>query len=531
MCREAELSGSEPQGERREHADPGVVISKRLVIINAASTVFAQLLNLFGLLWMLQYLLARISPEEFAVYPVLMSIMVFAPLFFSFFTIGVSRYIVEAYAKGDLARVPEIVSSIAPIIALISVGFLVAGWTFAYFIADIVTIAPKMVESARVMMALLVLSFSLRMILLPFGVGFHVRQRFVELNFLGVFRDTLRIVLLFVFLTTISASVEWVVVATVISEFAFIVLVTARSMQMTPEVRFRAGAFNRATATSLLSFGLWTTLGQLASVIYTNAGTLLLNAYGSAIDVTNYHLGVTCYRQLWTMVGLAQQPLQPALIAMHAADDSARLGRTAIRGGRYALWASMVVATPLSLFAHDFVALYIGPQFDEAAIVLILLMVIFPFAMPTVLLAMIAMAKAKVSRFNIAALINTLVCVGGMSVALLVWDLGDVGVTAALAGGTIIGQLVFFWGFQLKLANVQPRDFLRETLWTGLLPAVAGGAVWLILREAIDVDSWGELAAAVVPGVLVYFVVLFRFCLDDSDRRGLGGVIRKLRRA
>ena len=81
----ARLANANTGARRISH----VVISKRLVVTNAVSAVLVRLLNVFLLLWVYHYLLARISPEQFAVYPVVMAMMLFAPLFFSFFT-GVS---------------------------------------------------------------------------------------------------------------------------------------------------------------------------------------------------------------------------------------------------------------------------------------------------------------------------------------------------------------------------------------------------------------------------------------------------------
>lgn len=50
-----------------------VEISKRLVLINSGSSVLAHLVNISILLWLHQYLLRRISPEEYSLYPVIVS--------------------------------------------------------------------------------------------------------------------------------------------------------------------------------------------------------------------------------------------------------------------------------------------------------------------------------------------------------------------------------------------------------------------------------------------------------------------------
>ena len=242
-----------------------MIVSQRLVAINAASSVGARLLNVTVLLWMYQYLLTRISPEEFAVYAVLMAVMGFAPLFFSVFTGGVSRYIVEAYALGQPRRVAEITSSILPLLGAASATFLMAGLVVAAFIEDVLKIAPGMVDTARLMLCLLVANYALQILTLPFTTGFHVRQRFVELNMLGILRDLLRIILLVTLLVGIGPSVLWVVVASVISDQAYLAATVYRSLQLVPEVRFKAKLFRWETGRKLISFGLWTTLGELAN--------------------------------------------------------------------------------------------------------------------------------------------------------------------------------------------------------------------------------------------------------------------------
>jgi O-antigen/teichoic acid export membrane protein len=312
-----------PAGNSPDHRH--VTVSQRLVAINAASSLVARLLNVTVLLWMYQYLLTRISPEEFAVYPVVTAVMVFAPLFFSLFTGGVSRHIIEAYAVGQTRRVAEIVSSILPLLGAASAAFLLIGLVGTAFVEDILKIAPGMEDDARLMLFLLVVSYALQMAMLPFTMGFHVRQRFVELNIIGVLRDLLRIALLLALLVGIGPSVLWVVVASVIAEQAHLAAVVVRSRQLVPEARFDSELFRWATARELVSFGLWTTVGQLANIIAASAGVLILNAYGSALDVTVYHLAATAFRQIQSVIVSAASPLLPALTAMHSLADRARL--------------------------------------------------------------------------------------------------------------------------------------------------------------------------------------------------------------
>lgn len=104
--------------------------------------------------------------------------------------------------------------------------------------------------------------------------------------------------LLLVFLLAIEASVVWVVVATVIAELTYILVTVFWSRILVPELKLDPHVFNWKTAAELTSFGIWTTIGRLGNIMYSNAATIVLNKMGSALDVANYHLGATLFRQM-----------------------------------------------------------------------------------------------------------------------------------------------------------------------------------------------------------------------------------------
>jgi len=486
------------------------------------------LLNVTVLLWMYQYLLARVSPEEFAVYAVLMALIAFAPLFFSVFTGGVSRYIVEAYALGKPQRVAEITSSILPLLAAASAAFLIVGLVLAAFIEDALTIAPGMEDTARLMLVLLVVNYALQMVTLPYTTGFHVRQRFVELNLLQVLRDVLRIILLVTFLVGIGPSVLWVVVASVVAEQAYLAVSVFRSRRLVPEVRFKARLFDWATGRKLVSFGLWTTLGQLANMMVSSVGVLILNAYGTALDVTVYHLGATAFRQIEAVIGLAAFPLLPALTAMHSLADKARLARTTLRGGRYGLWVALFVACPAAIYSREFVQLYLGDGFSEAAIVLSIFMGIFLFLGPTSLLPMLAMAMARVRDYHLAFFASSVVALSITLYLVANQGMGATGVALSLLIATGLAELLYFWPLELRLTGASWRDFMTAVLMRGLFPAIAASGVWVLIGQLHPPDTWLALSLAVIAGAVAYVATLAAFCLDEKDRSIVTRMVRKV---
>ena len=508
-----------------------VEISKSLVLVNSASAVVARLLHVTVLVWLFQYLLDRISEDEFAILAVVTAVMVFVPILTSFLTSGISRYVVEAYARDESGRVIEIVSSIFPLLALCGSCFLVLGGSFAWNIDFFLTIAPDHLGDARLMMALLFLGFSAHLMLLPFGVGFHVRQRFVLLNVLGVGRELLQSGLLFVLLLGVSTRVLWVVVASVSANLTFVIVVTLVSRRLVPLLRFEHKRFRWNTAKSIMNFGFWTTLGQVSSMIYFAADTFILNKLGSTLDQTIFRVGALFDNQVHGMAAMASAPVQPALTAMHATGDRQRLGNAYLRGGRYALFATLLVTGPLLIYRTDFIRLYLDDSFIETATVLGLLMALHPFIYPSIMLGKIAVATARIRAVYCAILLSqvakvavTLFLVGTLKMGAIGCALGTF-VTLSLA------NLFVFWPMGLKMMNIPFSRFLRETLIPGFAPAVAGVFVWYALKSYEPPQSWFQLIVYTFVGHIAYGTTLFFYSLVPDERRNLRGLIEKLIKA
>lgn len=510
-----------------EQGAPSVEISKKLVFINAASSAATRLFNVIVLVWMYEYLLQRISPEEFAVYPVVAAVIVFAPLFSSLFTGGISRFVIDAYARGNARRVTEIVSSILPLMAAGGLALLGSGLALSWYIDQVLTVSPDRVWDAQVMMALLVLNFVFETVLLPYSVGFHVKQRFVRLNLIHIARDILRMAILLILLVGVSPRVLWVVVATVIANIASVVVITWLSRRMMPELRCEVSLFRWTTARQLLSFGLWTTLGQLAAMVHTSAGVIVLNKLGTALDVTTYHLGAMFDRQIRSMAAMASAPVQPALTAMHSTGDQRRLGNSFLRGGRYALWASLLVACPLMIYSSEFIHLYIGDQYLQTATVIVLIMSTYPFTYSSSILPKLAIATARIRAVVTGAFVTQIISVALMIYVVRWQQMGAVGVALVMAVTLIVSHVVYFWPMGLRMAKISPKRFLKETLILGLSPAVAGSLVWLALKLNHPPETWVQLFVWTLIGHLAYGFVLLRYCLQDHEKRDIRNVLKK----
>ncbi len=507
-----------------------VRISRKLVALNSLSALCARMLNVVIILWLYEVLLRSIPAEEFAIFSVLSALMVFAPLFTSVLTGGVSRYAVEAYAKGDRERVTTIVSSVTPFLIFWLLILLLGGLLAASNIHYIVAIPETYIPQARAMMSILVVAFVFQVSVVPLTVGFHIRQKFVLLDALGVSRELVRLALLVVFLYGIRVSVFWVVVANSVPLMAYSVATALISTRLVPEIRVRLSRFSLPIATTMLSFGIWTTLGQLSNMLRLAAGTIILNRWSSPVDVTNYHLASTFDRQLQSTTAVVSAPVQPALTAMHSVDDRVRLGNAFLRGGRYILWATMAIACPLIVFGENLVTLYVGNKYAGASVVLALLLACYPFNNANAMLPKIATATARIRTFVIGTIITHLAGVLVMIIFVAALGLGAVGVAIASLIVSAVAQVSYFWWLALRLSGTSPRGFWDETLRPGLLPSFVCLPSAYVVSIVLPPESVLSLAMAVAFTILVYglTVVVFGFGAYEKKliRRGGSWVFR-----
>ena len=79
------------------------------MLINALSSVITRALRVGVLLWLHQYLLARLDADAYAPYPVIVSFVLFLQIFISVLTGGIARYVTDAYARNERPKITEII--------------------------------------------------------------------------------------------------------------------------------------------------------------------------------------------------------------------------------------------------------------------------------------------------------------------------------------------------------------------------------------------------------------------------------------
>ena len=506
---------------------PYVEISKRLVIINSVSSILAMTIEGLFNFWLYQYLIRRITPEEFSLLPVVMSIMIFIPLLTVFFTSGIGRYIIDAYARGDEEGVTRIISSIFPFLTVCSLLLMVIGGWVALNVDSILNIPEGRVSDARIMFILLFITFAYRISTLPFQFGFQVKQKFVASNLFTLARKLLKIGILFVLLLSSGVWVVWVVVADTVSSVVFITVRLMYSRRILPCLKYRFRMFDLSTAKTIMSFGSWSFLGRAAGRLRLAMDPIILNLFATPMDVTCFHIG-SSFRSLTDhhMLRIFKN-LHPAFIAMHSTNQTALFVNTYHRGNRYFMWIMLFMAMPLMIYRKELIALYVGPKFLVAATVLGLLYLASPVGAG---LSMVG--RAAVAMGRIREITPYTICLQLTNLALTLYlvrnlQLGAVGSALSTFLVQFFGILLIWIPISIRLLDISLHDWIQKSFIPGIWPAIFGGVVWFALHLWHPPTTWFKLAAFFSIGAIVYIVALFILGLNKSEKKDLRRVIGK----
>jgi O-antigen/teichoic acid export membrane protein len=386
-----------------------------------------------------------------------------------------------------------------------------------------------MAFDVSLMVILLFLSFSVNIALSPFGIGLHVKEKFVLHNVIRLTGEIARIITLLVLLFFVSTKVLWVVVATSFGSIVTLLIRILFSRRSLPFLKFRPSYFSLKLARELLTFGSWNSVHAAAMALKYNTDVLILNRLSSPLNVTCSYLGRLFQKQAnagWEFVRVS---LNPSLTALHTLGRESSLKSAYLRGGRYALWFTLFFAVPLIIFSEEIIVLYVGHDYLPAALVMTILMLTTPFEYGNVMIVGIARARGDMKTVALCTLLAQII---NMILTILVvyhTGMGAIGAAAATAFVTVFFEPLMMWPLGFRLANVTLNEFLEKTLKPGLIPSVMTAIVLVSLKIFFLPYSWLSLFLCASTGGVVYGCVLYAFCFQPVDKRDIEAIVKQFK--
>ncbi|MDQ7040602.1 MAG: flippase [Rhodothermus sp.] len=446
--------------------------------------------------------------------------------YFTFFDLGLGRattkFVAEALARGEMARLRCIIWSAVTAQALLGlVGLLLVLGSTSLLIEKVLNIPEALHDEARGTFHLLALAVPIVLISGSFSGALEAAQRFDWLNAVRIPAGISMFVLPLLGLMVgfrLPGIVALLLLARLGSLMAFIVM----NGRLFPGLR--SYTMSPALLRSLFAFGGWVTVSSVVSPLLVYLDRFLIGSLRSMTALTYYTAPYEIVTRLRLVPSGLVMVLFPVFSALEGVQDQRRLARYFGQAVRYVLLAMGPITLGVVLGAADLLHVWLGADFATRSTrvlqVLALGVLMNSLAyVPYALLQGIGRPDLP-ARFH---LLELPLYVGGAW--LLITHEGIVG--AAIAWALRVGaDALLLFGATFRLQRLNGLEVLRQ-LWPitralGLL----GITAWGVQQLSENLPPWSHL---MLLGLLLSVFAWFAWkrLLDEADREVVRRVLKR----
>jgi O-antigen/teichoic acid export membrane protein len=272
-------------------------------------------------------------------------------------------------------------------------------------------------------------------------------------------------------------------------------------------------------------------VSRLAELVQFQFDKMLLSRFIGLPAVSLYDVGSRPLARLRSLPIMAMASLVPAVSALDAADDRTRIRAAITRSTRYLV----IVALPLLAygicFAHELIALWLGPGFGQSATTMQVLAIAYAVSLVAMVFALVSQGmgrpKYQMRATSVQAILNVVLS------TTLVLTFGYYGAVVGTAISVMVGAMLFYYWFGNRVMGYPVSLILaicsKPTM--SVLPAVV---LCLVLRYAwignLSTSSRLEmlvfvLAAAAVFGIVYGAMIFMSRTLTADDRSFVAAVL------
>ena len=499
-------------------------IDKKVVGFNAIAAAASKLINMLVVLWAQHILLTKLSADDFSIYPLISILVYFLPLVTGSFTSPAQRFVTAAYAKDKRNEITEIVSTIVTLLLIPLAMIVIGGIALIIWLDSAFEINAENLPVARTMFGIIIAATSIKLFMQPFCVAFYATQRLVLFHGIALSGEFVRLFSLALLFYFLGPRVLWVVVTDAVLSTSIAIVLAVCSRRMMPEIRFSRSSVNLSRAREFLSFGVFDVGISFSRMMRTALPIWLLNRFDTPVAVNTFHVGQSAFRQAQKAWIPMRGTLGPPMIGMAATNQDERLRRTFYKGGRIAIWMTMLLCTPLIVFHNEVATLYAGSKYIWAGPVMAILLLRYPLQLMNAFLPQLARAKGIPGRVSVPMIICELTSAVTIAIAIIGFRYSVVGAAVCSLVVTALFELFVLAPIGNAMMNGKMRRSLTEGLLPGVIPALGGGFAMLAVNYFYSPTSALSLALACLPGAVVYILLVF-FCLRPDDRQDFEKIV------
>lgn len=292
-----------------------------------------------------------------------------------------------------------------------------------------------------------------------------------------------------------------------------------------PCLRVRPLTMSRERLRELMGYGIAAFLGSVAISVLSQTDLLLVGILFSVQAVTVYSVGAMLVWYTSPFIGHISGTIFPAIQRDAATDDMNSVRWTYLRLVMISLVFGLPVYLGFAIFGDSFINLWMGREFSEAAVVIVILS-----ASKLVLLVPTGAGQVLYATGNVwfTTAVTAVEAILKLALALvfvmaLGWGLA--GVAAGTLAAVLLARGVLLPWYAHRRIGLKAGTFAARAVIPGLLCGTAFAGWCILVRLVVPGDTWLLFAAQVALALLVYAPLALWLLVPRSDRTRLWNVM------
>ena len=494
--------------------------ARKRFLANVGANLGFLLVSTIVAMWYTPFLIRHLGIGTYGVVPLATMVIPYMLIATNSLNVAIKRFLAIDLNRGDKAAANRTFNAALAGSIYIVGGLFPIGLAIAWFFPTLFNVPPGLENEARLLFGLMVVSFFLTTLSRNFGVSMVILHRFDLRNQVDGLALATRVGLVALLFTVLPVRLWYVGTAFVASAIVTLAGEWFWWRRLTPQLQVSPSAFDRARLGELLGMGGWAVVNSIGALLLMNVSLLVVNAFFGPEMTGRYATVLLFFVLIRTLGSTVSSILSPAIVARYAQQDFEGLRRLVFRAVKL---MGIAIALPIGLlsgFARPLLNIWLGPDFQNLDVLLIVVVGHLSVNLATLPLLYVLTCYNKVRVQGIVTLILGGVSVG-LAIAMASWGgWGVVGVAAAVAFSWTIKNLLFLSGYSAHVMNMRWWAF-GPSLVAAAVSAVVVGLVAYGLAQVWRPENWFILGGMALAVSLGYGLVAYFLYLSREDRRFL----------
>lgn len=495
--------------------------AKRRFKFNVLSNAIYVLLNALLMLWYVSYLLHELGAGAYGIIPLANSLVTYFGILSSSLNVSLNRFLAIDFNQGDYRAANRTFNSSLALALGVSGLLVFPAMLVSYFFPDLFNVEVGLERESQLLIGSVCLTALLAIISGNFGVSSLIAHRFDLRNAVRAATVLTRVGVVVGFGHFERVRLTHVAIAFVISAIISVIGDIFLWKRLTPQLTLSLKAVDFGRFRGLGGLGGWSALNQVGNLLLTQTDLLVINLVFGAELTGKYGAILVLVALIFTVTETLITVLWPTMLSHFAAGDADGMLNMGIH---FVKILGSALAIPVGLlcgFAHPLLRLWLGPGYDQMALILIIIAVLLPLNLAARPLAYVLTAHNRVRAQGAATVAVGLLNVIFAYTLAKYTSLGAIGVAIAGAVAFTLRNGVFLTLYVAKITST-PLTRFRSSAVTSVAIVASVTAASHALSLVCPPTSWAALLimSSLIGVISCGLVLLLGF--DREERQFFG---------